>query len=96
MRLDEKEQQSISKCVEALDPASQVYLFGSRANDQLRGGDLDLLVISERLSFADKLKLLIELKEKLGDQKIDIILKKRHEIDQDPFVRKIWPTAVRL
>jgi len=54
-----------------------VRVFGSRANDEARGGDIDLLVeCSEPVK--DKLKktlaLTARLQSRLGDQRIDVIV----------------------
>jgi predicted nucleotidyltransferase len=56
-----------------------IYLFGSRVDDTTRGGDIDLLIklsspkgIKNRLQL--KLKFLVELKKRIGEQKIDLLL----------------------
>jgi len=53
----------------------EVYLFGSRVDDSLKGGDIDLyLVIEEhRDSFRKKIKFLAQVKRELGEQKIDVL-----------------------
>lgn len=54
-----------------------VRLFGSRLNDQDRGGDIDLLVASETIidGKVDKmLRLTARLQLRLGDQPIDILV----------------------
>ncbi len=47
MRLSETEQQIIKDAVLSIDPQARIYLFGSRANDNKRGGDIDLLIASD-------------------------------------------------
>jgi len=47
-------------------------LFGSRLRDDLRGGDIDLLIRSRKIGFMERLRLKLALKNVLGDQKIDI------------------------
>jgi len=59
---------------------TEVILFGSRVRDDLRGGDIDLLIIPERPldnSYEKKLAFRSVLKEEIGDQKIDVILGSR-------------------
>ena len=53
----------------------KVYLFGSRLNDEKRGGDIDLLVRStgEKKGVLARIRMTARLKLHLGDQKIDVI-----------------------
>ena len=46
MRITENEQQVIRQAIAEIDPNADIYLFGSKADDHARGGDIDLLVIS--------------------------------------------------
>ncbi len=55
---------------------AKVYLFGSRVNDKKRGGDIDLYIetgLKENI-VQRKIKMLGELQEILGEQKIDIVV----------------------
>ncbi|MEN9465659.1 MAG: hypothetical protein RL217_1840, partial [Pseudomonadota bacterium] len=48
MRLTAEQAQLIKKnCQEVFGAGSTVYLFGSRTQDELKGGDIDLYVIAE-------------------------------------------------
>jgi predicted nucleotidyltransferase len=49
MRLDPKELEAVMKATEGVD--GEVYLFGSRVNPKGRGGDIDLLVFSDKKPF---------------------------------------------
>lgn len=53
----------------------KVYLFGSRLNDEKRGGDIDLLVRTEgeKKDVLARIRMIARLKQYLGDQKIDVI-----------------------
>ena len=55
---------------------AKVYLFGSRVDDFKKGGDIDLYIETDSQSdiFSKKLKMLAILMEKLGEQKIDIVI----------------------
>ena len=58
----------------------QVWLFGSRLDDQKKGGDIDLYIETgiqdaDRLIDA-KLHFLRELHQALGEQKIDVVIKR--------------------
>ncbi|MCG2746192.1 MAG: nucleotidyltransferase domain-containing protein [Desulfobulbaceae bacterium] len=47
MRLCNLEKESIIKAVKSIDPDSRIYLFGSRIDDNRKGGDIDLLIITQ-------------------------------------------------
>ena len=56
-----------------------IRLFGSRTDDQKKGGDIDLLIqcnqtISRMEIYRLKIKFLVQLKNIIGDQKIDVII----------------------
>ena len=54
----------------------EIWLFGSRADDFLKGGDIDLMVFptrKEKKSYPEKLAFRSQLKRLLGDRKIDVI-----------------------
>lgn len=58
MRLTGRERDIICSEVMKIDPGGRVYLFGSRADDDRRGGDIDLLVeTSGDLDFKSRLLL---------------------------------------
>lgn len=93
MRLTPEEQLVIKAAVAAQDPQAEVWLFGSRADDAKRGGDIDLLIFSQILSDHGKDAIWWELQEKLGEQKIDIVIA---EDLSEPFVRIAKASGVRL
>lgn len=56
---------------------ARVVLFGSRADHSRRGGDIDLLVelpMEEKDAFERKIRFLVGVKSRLGDQRIDVVL----------------------
>ena len=59
MRLSHNEQQVIRDSIHRVDPNARIVLFGSRVDDQARGGDIDLLVLSDRIGW-QKLDLIVE------------------------------------
>ena len=72
MRLTQQQRGLIRKIVADFDPAAHVMLFGSRLDDQQRGGDIDLLIRSRKIDFTKRLRLKLALMDALGAQKIDI------------------------
>lgn len=93
MRLSEFEISSIKSTIAAFDPDARVYLFGSRADDAERGGDIDLLIMSHRLTSSDRGAIRWRLWELIGEQKIDIVVA---DDESDPFVRIALKTGVQL
>lgn len=80
---------------------AELRLFGSRANDQGKGGDIDLLLIVADKSVYQtvafqKVKILIEIQDKIGEQKIDLILATREDLMTDPFLKLILPSSLIL
>lgn len=78
MRLNTKQLKIIHQQVrELLGDSVRIWLFGSRINDNARGGDIDLYLetdkpLANRASTAARLAG--KLQRTLGDQHIDIIL----------------------
>lgn len=93
MRLTKAEIETISQTIRRLDERSHIYLFGSRVDDAERGGDIDLLIISEKLSESDRGTIRLGLHEKLGEQKIDILIARDLS---DPFVRVAFNEGVEI
>ena len=93
MRLKDFEQDAILSTVQGLDINARVYLFGSRVDDSKKGGDIDLLVMSDKLTRDDKRTIIMKLYEFLGEQKIDLLLAAD---DSDPFVKLALETGVKL
>ncbi|WP_016778392.1 nucleotidyltransferase domain-containing protein [Anaerophaga thermohalophila] len=53
-----------------------VSLFGSRVDDMKKGGDIDLLIKcpdKNKYTIENKVRFLAELKQEIGDQKIDVV-----------------------
>ncbi|TCK05202.1 nucleotidyltransferase domain-containing protein [Phorcysia thermohydrogeniphila] len=86
VRLSEEELEAIKTTVKSFDEKAKVLIFGSRANPNLRGGDIDILVISDAIDWKTRRKIRVELIKKLGDRKIDLIVASRENLE-DPFVK---------
>jgi predicted nucleotidyltransferase len=56
----------------------KVYLFGSRVDDNKKGGDIDLYLVPENTDnlYEKKIKFLSALDSALGEQKIDVVIAK--------------------
>jgi len=57
---------------------ARVWIFGSRVNPNLRGGDIDIYIeipdYEKSNVFKRKIKYLVNLENKIGEQKIDLIV----------------------
>ncbi len=93
MRLKEYEQFAITSTVKSFDPDARVYLFGSRVDDAKKGGDIDLLVISGKITCDEKRTIKSKLYDVIGEQKIDIVLAVD---DSEPFVKLALDSGVKL
>ena len=74
MRMSQPQAALLKKEIQARLPQGRVYVFGSRANDAKRGGDIDILVVGDkRLSILDRLKVRTAFYRAYGMQKVDIV-----------------------
>ncbi len=74
MRLSKAEILAIKEAVYEFDPDAKIFLFGSRIDDTQKGGDIDLLLITDKIKNREKRKIKIKISDKIGAQKIDIIV----------------------
>ncbi|MEO6219693.1 MAG: nucleotidyltransferase domain-containing protein [Ginsengibacter sp.] len=93
MRLKEHEISVIKKHILHFDPCAKIYLFGSRVNDVTKGGDIDILVISVKIGFIEKVKIKTGIFKDIEEQKLDIVVKKDFN---NPFVQMIEPDLLCL
>jgi predicted nucleotidyltransferase len=72
----------------------ELRLYGSRADDQKKGGDIDLLlrIPSKILAKIEDLRfrINIEMQKRIGEQKIDLLV-----IDQNPPEKPFHRIALR-
>ena len=60
---------------EVFGPTVKVYLFGSRTDLQKKGGDIDLLIVSDQqISIAQQLKFLARIEFKGIERKVDLLI----------------------
>lgn len=81
--------------IRQLIPGAEVYLFGSRADDIQRGGDIDILILSsEKIPLTTLVNIRFEFEKTFGEQKIDLINFTFSE--EDSFKSLILPKAILL
>lgn len=104
MRLSEAQLSHISSVIQKLSrPYScKVYLYGSRTKDQLKGGDIDLLLLSDSSGVSHlhekKYQILVEMKKSplIGDRRIDLKIATQDDLKSDPFLKLIAEDLVLL
>ncbi len=95
MRLKKEIAEFIRQYIEENFPGARVYLFGSRADDNKKAGDIDVLILSgQKLSFSDLSKMRISFYKSFGEQKIDLI--NFTYSDENPFKKIALSQAVEL
>ena len=77
MRLTTEQVQHIKKHIlNIYGTGTHAYLFGSRVDDNAKGGDIDIFIESDKASpLLDKLKFISLLQMSIGLQKVDVLVK---------------------
>lgn len=74
MRLSPATCQAIKSNVAKMIPEADCYLFGSRTDDSLKGGDIDLLILTpEKLPLNQISRLRRSILNQIGEQKLDLV-----------------------
>lgn len=99
MRLSEFEIETIKSLAKLHFGSNvQVYLFGSRTKNHLRGGDIDLFIRNgngEPLKIRTKIEFISDLILRIGEQKIDVVLENPVSKDSN-FFKTIVQTSIQL
>jgi len=93
MRLTDQEIKAIKDTVYHYDKQATVYLFGSRVDDNKRGGDIDLAIQSKAIAWRDITGIQLKLYDLIGEQKIDIVIDRGQD---DPFVKMAVNNGIAL
>lgn len=101
MRLTEEEIAVIKTAIaRRFSSVSRILLFGSRVNDNRRGGDIDLFIETDEplaFAFVHKLEAITDIQFRLGDRKIDLVLGRPSNIADDrPIVRSAREHGIQL
>ena len=85
MRLDKIEMKALQNAIK--DKKLEIYLFGSRADDNQKGGDIDILVYSKenplRLSMQISKEFFLECEEKID---VVVVDKDNMTLEQKAFI----------
>jgi len=95
VRLSNYTVDQIKKSFNEIFDEGSLYLFGSRVDDSLRGGDIDLFIELKDKSdlFEKKIKFLARLKRAIGDQRIDVVF---NEDDSRLVEQEVRKCAIML
>jgi predicted nucleotidyltransferase len=101
MRLTPLQLQIIQNAIEQhFGKQTKAWLFGSQVNDNARGGDIDLYLEldnnNEQQLFDFKLNFLIDLHKILGDQKIDVVIRRKGFNQTLPIYQIAKETGIQL
>jgi len=86
MRLLEDEKSSIITSVERYLPEknASLFLFGSRTDENRRGGDIDLLlVVNDKVKSKlkqSRARILVDIKKGIGERRIDLTILSNSEL----------------
>jgi predicted nucleotidyltransferase len=72
-----------------------VILFGSRADDRAKGGDIDLLIISDRIGLHQEWNIRRDILDEIGWQKLDLIVRRSNQLDS-PIASVAMETGIPL
>ena len=101
MRITEEEKSAFIEILSSYDFAGELKLYGSRADNNAKGGDIDLLLLVETQTQRKQLashkhEILADIKLKVGDQKIDLLISTYETAKTDTFIQLVLPESLLL
>jgi predicted nucleotidyltransferase len=93
MRISGAEKDVLINSIRQVDRNARIWLFGSRADDSKKGGDIDIAILSPRIRLSERIIIRRSIVDRIGEQKIDMIVSAD---GTDPFFRMAVETGVRL
>jgi len=95
MRLDDDIKCFLKQAIGERIPEAELYLFGSRADDEAKGGDIDVMIVTTHPIDKKILRpIRIEFIKKFGWQKLDLVSFTKD--DNSVFKRIIQTNAIEL
>ena len=94
MKLKKYEIDAIKTTFKDVFKDGDIYLFGSRVDDSKKGGDIDLYISTPETKnlVSKKIDFLVKLKQKIGEQRIDVVL----DYKQNRLIDKIAKEGIKL
>jgi len=88
MRLDDAEKDALRHALDGIE--GETFLFGSRVHDECRGGDIDILILSEKEPFALSREIATRFFMRC-EEKVDVVVMHptRRTPEQEAFLKMI-------
>lgn len=93
MRITTSEISNLLRSIKCFDEDADVYLFGSRVDDNKRGGDIDIAILSDKIDLKKKIDIKFNFFNDFGEQKLDIVIIYN---ENQPFWQYIKEKAILL
>jgi len=98
MRITQKQKQAFVEALNQYPFTGELRLHGSRVDDSAHGGDIDLLLLVKETEDClklkkDKYKILVAIKNLIGDQKIDLLITTYEKAEENAFIQIILPKS---
>jgi len=74
MRISDYEKDVIINAVKNVDSGAKVWLFGSRTDDNKKGGDIDVGILSPRVGVMEEIEIRQKICDKIGERKVDLVV----------------------
>ena len=89
MRLSPQTARAIEEVFLQVFGRGELYLFGSRVDDNRRGGDIDLYVAADsKDQLGEKrIEFITRIKQRIGDQRIDLVMDRGTQRPIDKIAR---------
>jgi predicted nucleotidyltransferase len=93
MRISTLEIDNLLGSIKQIDQNASVYLFGSRTDNQKKGGDIDIAILSKLVSLKEKIEIKYNFYQAFGEQKLDLLIVSDENM---PFWQVIKDGAILL
>jgi predicted nucleotidyltransferase len=96
MRLKKEVVNYIKSLALEIFSSKNIWLFGSRVDNSLKGGDIDIYIETDRKSsiLASKIEFLREFEKRFGEQKVDLVI--NNFTKTKPIFQKAKESGVKL
>jgi predicted nucleotidyltransferase len=74
MRISSAEKDVVVNTICQADRNARIWLFGSRADDSKKGGDIDIAILSPKIHVPERMIIRRNIVDRIGEQKVDILV----------------------